>query len=295
MLLAFLMSGLSQYQIDLIPRVSPDKGVLSKVGYTDIIIEYSSPAVKERDIWGGLIPYDKVWRAGANNATTIEYSEDVKINGKALAAGKYAVFMIPRSTGDWDLIFNTRDDQWGAFSYDSSDDVLVVKVQPQTISFTENLEYSIENIDFNEAVVSMVWETKSIRFTVNTEYIKILEKEVDLKVKDANADVKWVVYLQGAEYLLEQSAAPQVALIWINESEKLAGGEFTWDEQYYPQEYVMGHLYWTKAKVLAANSKFAEAKIYADKCKSITGDYTFYGVDGDVERIDELSKEWKSR
>lgn len=294
MILSFLVSGLSQYQIDLIPRVSPDKGVLSKVGYTDIIIEYGSPAVRDRMIWGDLIPYGKVWRAGANNATTIEFSQDVVINGEALSAGKYALFMIPKMGEKWHLIFNKRDDQWGAFSYNSEDDVLVTKAPIKKIEFIENLKYTIENVDFNQAIVSMSWEQVQLSFTVNTEYLRILENEVETQVADANADVKWVVYLQGAEYLLQQDSNLNKALEWVSKSEKLSQGNFVWDEQYYPKEYVQGHLFWTKAKILAGTKDYKNAIKYAEKCKNISGDYTFYDVDAEAENMEGLVAQWKN-
>jgi len=86
--LAFCNLCFSQYQIGLIPRESPDKGVYQKIGFTSIDIRYGSPKVKGRNIWGDLVPYNQVWRAGSNNATTIEFSTDVNINGKLLQQGK---------------------------------------------------------------------------------------------------------------------------------------------------------------------------------------------------------------
>ena len=108
-LLTFFLSPIfSQYQINLIPRKSPDKGIYHKIGYTEIDISYGSPKVNERKVWGGLIEYDKLWRAGANVATTMEFSQDIFIQGKRLPRGRYAFFIIPRKLGAWTVIFSDK-------------------------------------------------------------------------------------------------------------------------------------------------------------------------------------------
>src|SRR5688572_3927170 len=107
---------LSSSQGITLPRVSPKASVSYTIGLTDVEIHYGSPAVKGRPVWGSLVPYDKIWRAGANEATTIEFSTDVNMEGQTLRAGKYALFIIPGET-DWTIIFNKKHDQWGAFGY----------------------------------------------------------------------------------------------------------------------------------------------------------------------------------
>ena len=94
--LSFQLNGFGQYQIGLIPRSSPDRMVSKTIGATDIKMEYGSPSVKNRLVWGGIVPYDQVWRAGANNATTIEISDEIIIEGTKVAKGRYAFFVIPK-------------------------------------------------------------------------------------------------------------------------------------------------------------------------------------------------------
>ena len=121
-------------------RISPKAAVIQTVGFTDVRIDYSRPGVKGRQIWGGLVPYDKVWRAGANEATTISFSTDVIVNGKTLKAGKYGFFTIP-TKDKWTIIFNKIADQWGAFEYNEAEDVLRIDVTPEKGNMQEWLAY----------------------------------------------------------------------------------------------------------------------------------------------------------
>ena len=157
-------------------RVSPKASVSQTIGFTDVTISYSRPGVKGRKIWGGLVPYDKVWRAGANEATKITFSKDVAINGKKLAAGSYAFFAIP-TQNEWTLIFNKVADTWGAFSYDKNkdQDALKIKVKPEEHEFQEWLEYNFSNMDVqkagmnNSANVNLDWEKLRVSFKVEAE------------------------------------------------------------------------------------------------------------------------------
>lgn len=122
---------------------SPAQVARGKAGGADITINYGSPAVKGRTIWGELVPYDKVWRAGANEATTFETSKDIRVEGKTLPAGKYAFFTIP-GKDKWTLIFNKEAKQWGAYSYKQDKDALRVEVSPRKAgAFNERLAYVV--------------------------------------------------------------------------------------------------------------------------------------------------------
>src|SRR6185436_13694063 len=110
------------------PRPSPNATLTQSVGLTDITIKYSRPGVKGRTIWGGLVPYDAVWRTGANEATTITFSDDVTVGGTKVPKGTYALFTVPgRDT--WDVVLNKQGEQWGAFSYDKTQDIARVTVK----------------------------------------------------------------------------------------------------------------------------------------------------------------------
>ncbi|WP_426058214.1 DUF2911 domain-containing protein [Hymenobacter sp. B1770] len=143
--LATLLTASTAYAQTEAPKEKPSPAATAsgKIGAADVTVKYSSPAVKGRTIWGGLEPYGKVWRAGANEATTVEFSKPVKVEGKALPAGKYSLFMIPTEK-DWTVIFNKTAEQWGAYKYDEKQDALRVSVKPRKINtLTERLAYEV--------------------------------------------------------------------------------------------------------------------------------------------------------
>ncbi|HTI93145.1 MAG TPA: DUF2911 domain-containing protein [Puia sp.] len=140
------------------PRVSPADSVTGLVNGARITIHYSSPSVKGRVIWGKLVPYDSVWRAGANEATTFETDKDIKVEGMSLPAGKYGFFLLPRPGGKWTAIFNTVPNQWGAFKYDPAKDQLRVNVKTHVLANpAEALNYQITPKGF-----SLNWEKISV-------------------------------------------------------------------------------------------------------------------------------------
>ena len=140
-------------------RVSPPVTATANIGSNTITIEYSSPAVKNRPIWGELVQYDTIWRTGANEATTVTFTQDVTIQGQPLAKDTYSFFTIPTDSV-WTVIFNTTERQWGAFKYSKSDDALRVFVQPTaTETLTENLTFSVvADAKPNTGVIRLNWE-----------------------------------------------------------------------------------------------------------------------------------------
>ena len=124
-------------------KPSPAATATGKIGATDVTVNYSSPGVKGRKIFGGLETYGKVWRAGANEATTVEFSKAVTVEGKPLPAGKYGFFVIPAESGQWTVIFNKVPNQWGAYKYDEKQDALRVMVTPRKTVLTERLAYEV--------------------------------------------------------------------------------------------------------------------------------------------------------
>ena len=141
-------------------RLSPNASVSQTVGLTDIVVTYSRPGVKGREIWGKLLPYDKVWRAGANDATNITFSDDVTIAGKPVKAGSYSFFVTPHQ-GDWTVILNSEK-QWGAFRYDSTKDILKYQVKPETAPLEERLSYSFTDLTPTSVKLVLRWEKVSI-------------------------------------------------------------------------------------------------------------------------------------
>lgn len=143
------------------PRVSPNAGISQTIGTTVITIEYGRPGVKERPIWGSLVPYDEVWRAGANEATTISFSADVMIEGNRLPAGTYGLFTIP-GKDEWTVIFNKVAKQWGAYKYDAAQDALRVKVKPVASEHTEWLAYCFGDLTPTGGKLLLKWEKVTV-------------------------------------------------------------------------------------------------------------------------------------
>ncbi len=160
-------------------RLSQYATVSQTVGVTDMSISYHRPGVKGRDIFGKLEQFGKVWRAGANNATSFEFSQDVTIAGTTLKAGRYEFFLIP-TENEWTVIFNSAKDQWGAYSYDSTLNVVTFQVKPETIAHEEWLSYGFSDLTISSAKVSLKWDKTAISFVINTnteENVKKLETQ----------------------------------------------------------------------------------------------------------------------
>jgi len=297
---SILFSSLSiqaQYQIGLVPRTSPDKGAFQKIGLTEIDIKYGSPSVKGRTVWGGIVPYDKVWRAGANNATTIEFSTDVIVEGKPLPQGKYAFFIIPQKNDKWIAVFNKEAKQWGAFRYKEDSDALRVEVLPVfNNAYNEELKYSINNYGFQYGTLNLEWERLKIQIEVNTDYSNQFKDLLESRLAAADDNIKWVIYIQGAEHLEEINTNLDLANTWIEAAEKLFSqvDENNWNKQFYPIDYIEGHLYWTKAKLLSRKGDYVNALKYAEKMKMADEKSFFYNREKESEGIDEIIEEWKS-
>jgi hypothetical protein len=142
-------------------KPSPAATASGKVGNTLITINYSQPSVKGRKIFGDLVPFGKVWRTGANDATTFDIDNDIKVEGKTLAKGKYALFTIP-GVDSWTIILNKTSNQWGSFRYKQDEDVLRVEVNPSKApQFTEQMTFTIAN-----GKVNLLWENTMVSFMV---------------------------------------------------------------------------------------------------------------------------------
>ncbi len=165
-LVGILMSSLIWAQGDKSKRPSPPATATGNVAGATITINYSSPAVKGRKIWGGLVPYDKVWRAGANEATIFETNKDIKVEGKSLPAGKYSLYAIPGEK-QWIFIFNSKTGQWGikmdgSTTEDPANDVIRVTVKPMKSSaFNERMKYVIDKSGF-----ALEWENLKVPVSI---------------------------------------------------------------------------------------------------------------------------------
>lgn len=158
-----LMSTITWAQNNNGQKASPPATATGKVGDANVTVNYSSPAVKGRQIWGDLVPYGKVWRAGANEATTVTFDKDVMVEGKALPAGTYSFYTIP-GENEWTVIFNKTAKQWGT-QYDETQDALRVTTKPRkAATMNERLAY-----DVNDKGLLLRWENMEVPVTITAK------------------------------------------------------------------------------------------------------------------------------
>jgi len=197
-------------------RLSPAASVKQTIGITDVAVTYSRPGVKGRVIWGKLVPYNEVWRAGANEATTVSFTDDVLVNGNKLSAGTYGFFILPTEK-EWTFIFNGEPKQWGAFKYNKEKDVLRVTVTPETIANQEWLEYDADPITSNSAILSLNWEKMRAGVTVEVDttpafLMKKVKAQADASMDDAT------ILNQAARYALNSKQDLDEAMSWAQKS-----------------------------------------------------------------------------
>ena len=284
----------AQYNRGLIPRSSAEMSISQKVGYTKVSANWNSPSVKGRKIWGELVPYNELWRAGANSATTIEFSTPVTINNKKIEAGKYALFVIPNLHHKWTIILNKDHEQWGSYNYDSTKDVIRLDVTPKKrTSIAEDLTMNIVQHSFLHGAVTLSWEFIDLCIPFETDFVNSLAAEVKAKAESATENAKWATYLQGADYLEELNVELALARTWVSEAEKLFKAAKTWDNRYVSKEYVEGQLMWVNAKLLARSGEHVKALEAAEKVKSMKV-ADFYNRADNKTKMDATMEQWKS-
>src|SRR5437879_10655934 len=175
--LCFVIVGLGQIafaQSDLkLPDVSQAADVKQRIALTDIAVNYHRPLVNGRKIWGGLVPYGQVWRAGANENTTIEFSDPVTVEGKPLAKGVYGLHMLP-TENEWTVIFSKTATAWGSFTYNQAEDALRVTVKPRPAEMKESLAYEVDDVTPTSAVFTLRWEKLAVPFKVDVDTHEIV-------------------------------------------------------------------------------------------------------------------------
>jgi hypothetical protein len=275
-LLALLIpAGASAQQQLKLPRPSPKASVQQTVGLTDVTINYCRPGVKGRTIWGDLVPYDKVWRTGANEATTIQISQDVKVNGKPLPAGLYSLHTIPGKSA-WTVIFNKKAEQWGSYDYDEKDDALRIQVTPAQGPAQEYMSFSFPEVTPDGATVELAWEKLRVPFK-----IEVATKEQAMaNIRQAlSGDVKeWGVPYGAANYAFTTNAGNQdEAMKWIDQSVGIK-------ETYYNLRL--------KAAMLDKAGKKKEAVAVAEKAVKIGKENK--DDSGEIAKTEKQIAEWKA-
>ena len=152
------------------PETSKKASISNTIGITEVKIDYHSPAVRNRIVFGGLVPFGKVWRAGANESTTITFQDDVLIQNRPLNRGIYGLHIIPNKE-EWTVIFSKNHTQWGSFYYNEDEDVLRISVKPETILHQEFLQYDFTSIEANKVDLELKWSTLKVAFTISVNEV----------------------------------------------------------------------------------------------------------------------------
>src|SRR6202158_6017793 len=199
-----------------IPRVSQRGSVTQRVGLTDITIAYHRPAVGAREIWGKTVPYGKVWRAGANENTTITFSDDVSIEGKTLSAGTYGLHTIP-DKDQWTIIFSKNSTSWGSFSYDEKEDALRVSVKPATGQAFDTLTYTFDDVKPDSAFATLRWEKVAVPFHISADVKAVVLRSIKNELRSVGG-FTWAGYDEAAQWCLDNNYNLEEALKWEDTS-----------------------------------------------------------------------------
>ncbi|HLK99904.1 MAG TPA: DUF2911 domain-containing protein [Myxococcaceae bacterium] len=239
--LAALIALPASAQLQL-PQPSPTAKVMQQVGVTDISVEYSSPAVKGRKVWGDLVPMDKPWRAGANASTKITFSKDVTFGGKPVPAGTYVIVAHPAQKG-WMVSLNKELSLWQGKPYDAANDVVKVAATSSTIPARERLTYVFSNTTDTDTSLDLEWEKTRVSVPIKVDTAAHAQANIKSSLEQA-----WRPHINAASYVAESTKDLDTAL-------KYADTSIAIDSNWYNN--------WIKAEMLAKKGNYAEARKHA--------------------------------
>ena len=270
LLLTFLITVTLSYAqstvLDL-PRDSQHSLLTQRLGVTDITINYHRPLVKGRKVFGGIVPYGQVWRAGANENTTITFTDPVTIDGQSLAAGTYGLHMIP-GENEWTIIFSKMATAWGSFTYNEKEDALRVKVKPQETPFHEALTYDFDQPTADSAVVTMSWDKVAVPFKVGVNVHEAVERSLQKQMRGL-AQYTWEGWDDAANYWINEKTNYDTALKYSDES---IGQEKRFDNLM------------TKSKALDGLGRKADAASLREEALTLGNSQQLYGYGRQLQR-----------
>jgi len=199
-----------------LPLISQHGAVTQAIGLTIVTIDYHRPLVGGREIFGKTVPYGKVWRAGANENTTITFSDDVSVEGKPLPAGTYGLHMIPDKE-QWTIIFSKNSTSWGSFSYDEKEDALRVNVKPGAGEMFDVLTYTFDDVKVDSAAATLRWDKAVVPFRVSADVKGNTLKSIRNQLRNTGG-FTWAGYDEGAQWCLDNNYNLEEALKWEDTS-----------------------------------------------------------------------------
>ena len=207
----------AQSAVTKLPRASQKAIVGQTIGLTEVMVTYHRPAVKDRELWGKLVPYDAVWRAGANDNTVISFSTDVSIEGKELKAGSYGLHIIPSEAGKSEVIFSKNTSAWGSFSYTPDEDALRVMIESTETPHYEFLTFLFEDITPTSANCALVWGKKKFPFKISADVHNIVFSSLKDELRNRSGWT-WRGWNEAANYALQNDVNHKQGLRWATRS-----------------------------------------------------------------------------
>lgn len=274
LILTFSVGAFAQISF---PRESQRQEIIQLVGDTRIAVVYARPNVKDREVWGKIVPYGEVWRTGANENTTFETSGDLKIAGQTLPKGKYGLHTIP-GKDEWTVIFNKVNNEWGSFKYDQKQDALRILVKADKGDDLETMRISFENVKINSADIVIAWEKVRVPFTVDVGDV-IGRTLADIRTQLATAKP-------------DDFRTPAQAAGWVLNSKMVANYEeaLKWIDNSIKAKSSFGNLT-TKARLLAGLNRKDEAIAVGERAVKSGKAATPAADTADLEKMIE---EWKT-
>ncbi len=246
-LLVCLQNSLAQR----IPAPSSKATITNQIGFCDVKVEYGRPNVRGREIWGHLVPYDQVWRTGANYPTLISFSDTILFNSESVLPGKYSLYTIPNPE-EWTIMLNNNTQLWGSFGYSQEEDLLHVSVKPENTTFSESFHIYFADVFENRATLVLHWGSIQVKVNLVTDHRQQVIDLLDDHQSDTDKD--WGLYWKAAQYLYNINGDLKMAEEWIDRSLAL---EENWMNL------------WTKALLLAKQGKYNFAQSFGMKAQDL--------------------------
>jgi len=253
LLLAPQMEADAQERANELPRLSPNAEVVQTIGISEIGLTYGRPSVRDREVFGELVPFDRIWRTGADEATVIRFEDPVTIGGQEISPGAYALFTIPGEES-WTVIINDEPDQWGAYNYDAERTVHEFTVEPEEAPYRELLTFTFDDVTHSEATLALHWETVRVPIPLEVDTESKVAERAEEHIATATS---WQEPLQFAAYALQNDVLLNEALRWAERSTEL--------QENFNNLYV-------KARVHAALGQYDEAMATGEQALAIAED-----------------------
>src|SRR6266481_5149321 len=235
-----------------LPTISQRAITTQRIGLTDISVNYCRPLVGGREIWGKAVPFGQVWRSGANENTTISFTDDVSVEGHALPAGTYGLHTLP-TADQWTIIFSKNSTSWGSFSYDEKEDALRVTVKPHPAEFVEALAYSFDDPKPDSVAVTLRWEKVAVPFRVSADVNAIVLRSIQNQLRNTGG-FSWAGFDEAANWLIDANTNLDQAMKWEDQSIQI-------EERF---ENLLG-----KSQILEAQGKKEEAAALKTKALEV--------------------------